>query len=114
MSSGPFRTFLGKLVAALVSVVFILTPMASAMHADAAPAALCEAELGAEHAGDREAGDHDHARCAHGCGTCHFHLIGTAGLHVMALPFARFVPRPVTTDNFAAFPRGGLFRPPRV
>jgi|JI10StandDraft_1071094.scaffolds.fasta_scaffold1678815_2 hypothetical protein len=113
MDLKPFRAGLGKLMAALVSLFFILTPMASALHVDAAPAAVCAAESGIEHAGNPDTGEHDHAQCAHGCGTCHFHLIGPGGLPAPALSGMGSALRPAFTDDVAASPPGGLFRPPR-
>ncbi|MEQ9504843.1 MAG: hypothetical protein RLO80_01140 [Hyphomonas sp.] len=107
------RSGFGKLVTALVSLAFLLTPMASALHVEAAPEAVCAAEHDVESARAEAAGHEDHEHHAHGCGTCHVHLIRPAGWLVPAIDLTRSGLRPLTgTDIGGALP-SELFRPPR-
>lgn len=104
----------GKVVAALVSLAFLLAPMASAAHVETAPETVCAAEDGAEHAaGAEDAGHEGHQHHAHGCGTCHVHLIGPACLLIPSVEPARMSLRPLMSDGAESSAPGGLFRPPR-
>jgi len=104
----------GMVVAAMVSFAFLVAPMASAQHVERAPGEICEVEADAVHAGGDEAGHEGHAHHAHGCGACHVHIIGPAGLPEMAIDRARSKVRPMEASGRGASLPGELFRPPRI
>jgi hypothetical protein len=104
----------GMIVAAMLSLAFLLAPMASAQHVELAPDEICAAEAATVHVGGGEDHHDGHAHHVHGCGACHVHLIGSSGLPAMAIDRVRSNVRPMETAGCGASPPGELFRPPRI
>jgi hypothetical protein len=115
MYSNPSVFFLRKLVAALAMLAFVLAPVASAEPAGEPVAVVaCDAgsgPVGAEGGADDHAG-HDHH--AHGCGSCHVHLIEPASPWPFLPAVRRADVHPLRVAGVPAPLPGELFRPPRA
>lgn len=111
MYSNPAVFFLRKLVAVLAMLAFVLAPVASAEPAGEPVAEVtCDAGSGPGGADDHTGHDHH----AHGCGSCHVHLIEPASPWP-SLPAARRADvHPLRVAGVPAPLPGELFRPPRA
>ncbi len=107
----PFHSALKLLIAALVSLAFVMAPVASAQHSETAEA-VCAAEPAEDHAVSDTAGHGDHHH-APGCGGCHIHLMGPGKLPGPEMIRSRPVFRTALADTWGHALPGDLFRPPR-
>lgn len=99
--------------AILISIAFLLAPMAQAAHI------VSESACEAVHAPDQQSlvsgGDVEpHAHHAHGCGACHLHLVqkDVSPFHVAAIERGQAI-TPFVEDLIIR-ETGGPYRPPRV
>ncbi|MFN7180085.1 hypothetical protein [Hyphomonas sp.] len=107
----PVHSALKLLVAALVSLAFVMAPVAAAQHSESVETA-CAVEMGEGHAVSDTAGHGDHHH-APGCGGCHIHLMGPGSLPGPGMIRSQLVFRAAHTDTWGHALPGDLFRPPR-
>jgi hypothetical protein len=105
---------LAKLLAALAVLTVVHAPMASALHAEAPPETVCVEAQDAGPAAGEDAGHEGHDHAAHGCGTCHVHLIGPDAPRFTAAGTDRSSLHPLPAASARPARPSELFRPPRI
>lgn len=108
MFGRPVHSAFKLLIAALVSLAFVMAPVE---HSGAAEMA-CAVETGDDGAVSETAGHGDHHH-APGCGGCHIHLMGPGSLPGPEMVRSQLVFRAAHTDTWGHALPGDLFRPPR-
>lgn len=115
MRSTRFLFWLRRLVAALLVVSLVATPALAAAESPESHsemAFICDD--GAEVSGEPSHTHHDaHGHTAHGCGTCHFHWLGSKA--EIPLLTERVAPAgaDVTAGQLVRLAAAGPYRPPR-
>jgi hypothetical protein len=99
--------------AILISIAFLLAPMAQAAHI--VSEAACEAvhapyEQSPVNGGDIES----HAHHAHGCGACHLHLVQKDAAPFRIAAIGRGQTITPFVEDLILRETGGPYRPPRV
>ena len=105
---------LARLLAALVILAVVHAPIAAALHAEAEPETACAEAQEAGHVAGEDQGHDGHDHAAHGCGTCHVHLIEPDAIRPAAAGPAGAGLHPVLAARAASARPGELFRPPRT
>lgn len=116
MHRARFLLWFRSLLAAFIAVSLIATPAAAAAETPHEHAEFASVH-GEMDAADLHAHDEDHdGACLHqhGCGSCHFHWMGTDA--TLALPVLAVAPggAEISTETLVYLAKAGPYRPPRA
>ncbi|MEM8988580.1 MAG: hypothetical protein AAGC95_17855 [Pseudomonadota bacterium] len=101
-------------ISALIALAVLLSPAASAGHADEHLRAACFIAHSAEALSPIPSGEHDHGHHVHSCGACHIHMHRKDAAPETPPFSAQAKLRPPRVAIPLRAPPGALFRPPKA